>query len=83
MQQSNIEMEGFVNANLRKSKRIYEFLKRFIDISASISGLIIIIPILVIVAIAIKIESKEPVFFHKRELDLMDKHLGCTNLDLW
>lgn len=42
---------------------IYEFTKRFIDIIGSLFGLILLLPIFIITAIAIKFESKGPVFF--------------------
>lgn len=51
-----------------KSKiKAYDILKRFIDIIISTIGLIVCIPIFIIIGIAIKIDSKGPVFFkHKR-----------------
>lgn len=51
-----------------KSKiKAYDILKRFIDIIIGTIGLIGCIPIFIIIGIAIKIDSKGPVFFkHKR-----------------
>ena len=51
-----------------KSKiKAYDILKRFRDIIIGTIGLIICIPIFIIIGIAIKIDSKGPVFFkHKR-----------------
>lgn len=51
-----------------KSKiKAYDILKRFIDIIIGTIGLIVCIPIFIIIGIAIKIDSKGPVFFkHKR-----------------
>ena len=51
-----------------KSKiKAYDILKRFIDIIIGTIGLIICIPIFIIIGVAIKIDSKGPVFFkHKR-----------------
>ena len=51
-----------------KSKiKAYDILKRFIDIIIGTIGLIVCIPIFIIIGIAIKIDSKDPVFFkHKR-----------------
>lgn len=53
---------------VEKSKvKTYDFVKRIIDIIISSIGLIICLPIFVIIAILIKIDSKGPVFFkHKR-----------------
>jgi lipopolysaccharide/colanic/teichoic acid biosynthesis glycosyltransferase len=41
----------------------YEFLKRTIDLIGSFIGIIILSPVFLITAIAIKIDSKGPVFF--------------------
>lgn len=41
---------------------IYDFLKRLIDIGGSIIGITILSPVLVIAAVAIKLDSKGPVF---------------------
>ena len=58
------EMETVSSTN---SKYIYRFVKRLLDLFGSIIGLIILSPFLLIVAIAIKIDSKGPVIFvHKR-----------------
>lgn len=48
-----------------KYKKLYEFLKRIIDIICSSIGLIVLIPILLVVAIIIKIESKGPIIFEQ------------------
>ena len=44
-------------------REVYEFLKRTVDIICSLIGLIVLIPILVIVAIFIRIESKGSIIF--------------------
>lgn len=44
------------------------FLKRLIDIFASLIGLILISPLLIIIAIAIKLTSEGPVFFKQERL---------------
>lgn len=43
--------------------KVYLFLKRGLDIVASMLGLIVLSPIIILVAIAIKLESKGPVLF--------------------
>lgn len=43
--------------------KVYLFLKRCLDIVASTLGLIVLSPIIILVAIAIKLESKGPVLF--------------------
>ena len=42
---------------------LYIFLKRIIDIVGAISGIILLLPLLLLVAILIKLESQGPVFF--------------------
>lgn len=49
------------------------FLKRFIDIVISLLVLVILLPIFVITAIAIKLNSKGPVIFKQRRLGLGGK----------
>lgn len=49
-------------------KSIYLYIKRVLDFIFSLIGLIIISPIMLIVAIAIKIESKGPVIFKQKRL---------------
>lgn len=49
---------------------IYKFLKRLFDITISMIGLIITSPILLITAIAIKLESPGPIIFKQERLGL-------------
>jgi undecaprenyl phosphate N,N'-diacetylbacillosamine 1-phosphate transferase len=51
----------------------YKTVKRLIDIAFSFIGLIILSPILLIVAIAIKLESQGPVIFQQERLGLNGK----------
>jgi len=44
-------------------REVYEFLKRAVDIICSLIGLIVLMPILVVVAILIRIESKGSIIF--------------------
>ena len=55
------------------NSRFYLFLKRFMDIFASILGLILLSPILIVVSILIKLESKGPVFFSQKRVGLHGK----------
>lgn len=65
MEELNIKTGELVNKN---QKKLYEFTKRLIDIIASICGLIVLFPILIIVAIAIEIESKGPIIFSQERI---------------
>ncbi len=68
---------GEIHKNLEKvqteykneySKTIMYFvIKKIIDLLGSIIGLILLSPILIITAIAIKLDSKGPVFFYSRK----------------
>ncbi|MCM1257603.1 MAG: sugar transferase [Roseburia sp.] len=44
------------------------FLKRIMDVTASVLGLIVLSPLLVIIAIAVKIDSKGPILFKQERL---------------
>lgn len=48
-------------------------IKRFIDIAGSLIGLMIISPILLLIALAIKLESSGPVFFKQKRVGLQGK----------
>lgn len=52
-------------------RKIYEFIKRAVDIVCSLIGLLVLMPILVVVAILVKIESQGPIIFSQ---DRVGKH---------
>ena len=71
MEQANLEKgEIIINSPERKG---YLIVKRVIDIICSLVGLILLSPILIIVAIAIKIESRGPVIFSQERIGLGEK----------
>lgn len=55
------------------NSRFYLFLKRFMDIFASILGLILLSPILIVVSVLIKLDSKGPIFFSQKRVGLHGK----------
>ncbi|MGG5460737.1 sugar transferase [Clostridium sp. B9] len=57
----------------KDNKYIYLFIKRIMDIIASFLGLIILSPIFLIVSIAIKMDSKGPIFFAQKRIGLRGK----------
>ena len=73
-----------VNDNLEneegKVSIIYLFSKRAIDIVGSIVGLVLLSPILLIVAIAIKLESKGPIIFSQKRIGLKGKEFKMYKL---
>lgn len=60
---------------LNKYKRNfrYYFIKRLIDIIGSLSGIIVLGPLLLVVALLIKFESKGPIFFSQKRVGLNGK----------
>ena len=60
-------------SDAKDNKYIYIFIKRLIDIIASFLGLIILSPVFFIVSIAIKLDSKGPVFFTQRRIGVMGR----------
>ena len=55
-------------------KKPYLFIKRIIDIIFSILWLIILIPVFLVISIAIKLESKGPVFFKQKRIGKEKKY---------
>lgn len=53
---------------------IYPFIKRIGDFSLSLIGLIVLAPILLLLAILIKIDSKGPVFFKQKRVGKNKQH---------
>lgn len=51
------------NKNILKRQSPYRYIKRFMDVILATIALVVLSPIFLIIAIAIKIESKGPVFF--------------------
>ena len=56
-------MINTMNGNVESKSKIYLIAKRITDIVCSLVGLIILSPILLCTAIAIKIDSKGPILF--------------------
>ena len=60
---------------MNDSSRIgYRFIKRTIDIIFSILGLVLLSPLLIIIAIIIKIDSKGPIFFAQERVGYKGNH---------
>lgn len=57
----------------KRDYRLYEIIKRSIDVVGASMGLIILSPILIIVAIIIKIESRGPIIFSQIRVGLNGK----------
>lgn len=64
--------QEYVNYN-KKSCKLYNFIKRVVDVVGSSLGLIVLSPLILIVAIAIKLESKGPIFFVQERVGFGEK----------
>ena len=62
--------EAYINAYKKneKPRRFYRFIKRSFDIVAALLGIILASPIMLIIAIAIKLDSKGPVIFKQQRM---------------
>ncbi|WP_342986077.1 sugar transferase [Clostridium saudiense] len=69
----NLEVRRELTTKNRVGTSRYDFIKRVIDIIISSLGLIMLSPILLIVGISIKLESKGPVFFSQKRVGLNGK----------
>lgn len=58
---------------VKDNKVVYLFIKRLIDILASSLGLVVLSPILLLIAILIKLDSKGPVFFSQERIGFRGK----------
>lgn len=77
---NNLAMEKDVEVVVRKEKKIYKFFKRAIDIIGSLVGLILASPILLVVGILIKLESKGPIVFSQTRVGLNGKEFKMYKL---
>lgn len=68
MQQTDFEMENVLSKEQMEPRYVYCFFKRVIDILFSLIGLIILSPLILLVAIVIKIESKGPIVFAQERI---------------
>lgn len=58
---------------VKDNRVVYLFIKRLIDILASSLGLIVLSPILLLISILIKLDSKGPVFFSQERIGFRGK----------
>ena len=59
--------------DILSKRRFSLFIKRFLDIIFSIIGLIVFFPIFLILAIAIKIDSRGPIFYRQERVTIYNK----------
>lgn len=63
---------------LKTSQKIYRFFKGLMDYIIAVLALIVLSPLFLIVAIAIKIDSKGPVFFVQKRIGKNGKEFNCV-----
>ncbi|KOA20585.1 UDP-N-acetylgalactosamine-undecaprenyl-phosphate N-acetylgalactosaminephosphotransferase [Clostridium homopropionicum DSM 5847] len=76
MQEIEVQAERKVLNEFEKSI-VYYFAKRTMDILGSLFGIIILSPLMIIVAVLIKIDSKGPIFFSQKRVGINGK---CFNM---
>jgi exopolysaccharide production protein ExoY len=59
------------------AQRVSDVVKRVLDLLGATVGLILSLPVFIVVAIAIKIDSKGPIFFAHRRLGRDGRHFDC------
>ncbi|CEK31310.1 glycosyltransferase [[Clostridium] sordellii] len=65
---------------INNKKYLYEILKRILDIISSLLGLIVAIPIILVIAIIIKVEDNGPVFYSQQRLGKDEKNFFVYKL---
>lgn len=68
-------MKNDINKQLNE-KKIYLVSKRFLDILLSLMALIVFSPILVVIAVAIKLDSKGPILFKQKRMGLNHEYFN-------
>ncbi|MBE5940667.1 MAG: sugar transferase [Lachnospiraceae bacterium] len=59
-----------------KERKVYKVIKRIMDFMLSLAGIIVLSPILLILCIAIKIDSKGPILFKQKRVGLHKTHFN-------
>lgn len=77
---SNINLDINVEVRKKESSLIYAFSKRIIDIIGSLIGLLVLSPLLIIVGILIKLESKGPIVFTQKRIGKDKKEFNMYKL---
>ncbi|WP_278600946.1 sugar transferase, partial [Clostridium tertium] len=77
---SNINLDINLEVEKKESRLIYNLSKRIIDIIGSLIGLILLSPILIIVGILIKFESKGPIVFTQKRVGKNGKEFDMYKL---
>lgn len=71
-----MENQEMTSNKIKKKKRVYCFIKRLTDVVLSAVGILLLSPLLLILIIAIKIDSKGPILFKQKRVGLYKKHFN-------
>ncbi|MGO4108854.1 sugar transferase [Paenibacillus sp. YAF4_2] len=72
---SHLSIAHNAQAQTRSAKRTYLMIKRMIDLVGAACGLILLSPILLVIALLIKLENpKAPVFFYQNRVGINEKN---------
>ena len=74
---SNIQEQEISKITIRWNQKVYYVFKSFCDILISFVALVILLPLFIVVAVAIKIDSKGPVFFVFNRVGQNGKNFKC------
>ena len=72
-----IEMQASNTYKLKTSQKIYRFAKAMMDFTVALLALIALVPLFIIVAIAIKMDTPGPVFFVQKRIGKDGKLFNC------
>lgn len=75
-------LKGNDKRNWNFKKTIYAFFKRIFGFTIALCGIILLLPIMIIIAIAINLIVKAPVIFKQNRTGKMVKYLRYGNLEL-
>ena len=78
MDNINVNINSVVEK--KEYRLIYSILKRLIDIVGALFGLILLSPILIVIGILIKLESKGPIIFSQKRVGLNGKEFKMYKL---
>ncbi len=78
-QDNEIKKDAFITNphRLKLSQKFYLFLKSVADFLVAVVALLLLIPVFLVVAIAIKVDSKGPVFFVQKRIGKGGKEFNC------
>lgn len=74
------ELDLKVEIEVSEKRGLYDLTKRVIDVVAALCGLVVLSPLLLVISILIKLESKGPIVFSQKRIGLNGKHFNMYKL---